>query len=803
MTETQQEQQVEKHNFDADIQQLMHLIVHTFYSNRDVFLRELVSNSSDALDKIRYDDLKNSITDSSYEININLDKESKMLKIQDTGVGMSKEDLLNNLGMIARSGTKNFMKALEAKQDLNLIGQFGVGFYSVFLVADKVVVRTKKNDETAWRWESTGDGSYFLYEDDKTERGTSIELYMKEDALDYLGESKIRDIIKQHSQYMMYPLNLLVSKTREVDVVESLDTATTLNTANDTTTDATLNTVNDNDATATDATATDATATDATATDATATANNDEDGETVNDIKEVLDEGGETSKKTITESYAEWEKLNDQEPIWIKNSDEVTLEEYNKFYKNLTNDYDDCLRYKHFTVEGQIDVKGVVFIPKKAPMDMFQNEPKKNKIKLYVKRVFISDTCEELIPDYMNFVSGIIDSNDLPLTVSREMLQQNRSIKLIKKSITKQVLNLLDDLSGSDDYETFYNEFSKNIKLGIHSDDVNRVKLTKLLRFNTSNSLDKQISLDTYVLNMKENQPGIYYITGENINIVQNSPFLEKLKNKGFDVLFMTDAIDEYVLQYLTEFDGKKLFSVTKVNLDTGDTENTKKELEELSKEFEPLCKKIKEVLKTDVEDVLISNRIVNTPCCLVTAEHGWSANMERIMKAQTLGNNQMAQFMKPKKTLELNPNNNMIKELNKLVGMGDQYSSILNYYIDILYNSSILDSGFSLQNPRTFSENIYRMMDGSIQNFSANPDEFLQNVKSEMNTGGTEESVGVTEESVGVTEESVGVTEESVGVTEESVGVTEESVGVTEESVGVTEESVGVTEETLEVTRE
>ena len=698
MSETIQQEQVnkEKHNFDADIQQLMHLIVHTFYSNRDIFLRELISNSSDALDKIRYDDLKKSITDSSYEIKINLDKESNILKIEDTGVGMSKEDLLNNLGMIARSGTKNFMKALENKQDLSLIGQFGVGFYSVFLVADKVVVRTKKNGENSWRWESTGDGSYFLNEDEKIERGTSIELYMKEDALDYLKESKIKDIIKQHSQYIMYPLNLLVTKTREVEVTETKNTeAEDLETKNDEAED--LETKN----------------------------NEAEDLE--NDIKEVEDDSEKQSKNNITESYEEWERVNEQEPIWIKNSDEVTLEEYNKFYKNLTNDYVDCLRYKHFAVEGQIAAKGILFIPKRAPTDMFQNTNKKNKIKLFVKRVFISDNCEELIPDYMNFVSGLIDSDDLPLTVSREMLQQNRTIKLIRKSIIKQVLNLLDDLSGSEDYNTFYNEFSKNIKLGIHEDETNRTKLAKLLRFNTSKSGEKTVSFDTYISNMKENQPGIYYITGENINVVQNSPFLEKLKDKDFEVLFMTDAIDEYVLQYLKEYEGKKLLSVTKVNLDTGDTDSTKKELEELSKEFEPLCKKIKEVLKTNVEDVLISNRIVNTPCCLVTAEYGWSANMERIMKAQTLGNNQMAQFMMPKKTLELNPNNSMIKELNKLVGMGEQYNPILNYYIDILYNSSILDSGFSLQNPRTFSENIYRMMDGSIQNFSANPEEFLK----------------------------------------------------------------------------
>jgi molecular chaperone HtpG len=726
-----------KYSFDADIQQLMHLIVHTFYSNRDIFLRELISNSSDALDKIRYNDLKNNNTsDSNYEIKINLDKELRMLRIEDTGVGMSKDDLLNNLGMIARSGTKNFVKALENKTDMNLIGQFGVGFYSVFLVADKVIVHSKKNDEEGYRWESDGSGSYFLSKEEKNSRGTTIELYMKEDALEYLDESKVRDIIKQHSQYIMYPLNLLVTKTREVEVEDEEESNDIDNTNS---TDETSENAASEDASETTENAASEDVSETTENAASEDAGEDAGEDAINDEGTINEETTEDKpKNTITESYEEWEKINEQQPIWIRNADDIKLEEYNAFYKNLTNDYDDCLRYKHFTVEGQIDVKGLLYIPKRAPMDMFQNANKKNKIKLYVRRVFITDECENLVPDYMSFVSGLIDSNDLPLTVSREMLQQDRNIKLIKKSITKQVLNLLDSLSETEDYLTFYKEFSKNIKLGVHEDESNRPKLTKLLRFNSTLSRDKLISLDTYISNMKENQPGIYYITGENINIVEHSPFLEKLKNKNFEVLFMTDPIDEYVLQYLKDYEGKKLLSVTKVNLELGDSDDTKKELEEVSKEFEPLCKKIKEVLKTNVEDVLISNRIIDAPCCLVTAEYGWSANMERIMKAQTLANNQMSQFMMPKKTLELNPNNNMIKQLNNLVNLENDSDNLVDYYINILYSSSILDSGFSLENPRQFSENIYKMLDGSLKNIMSNS----ENLSKEQPSNSVDEPV-------------------------------------------------------------
>ena len=334
----------------------MHLIVHTFYSNRDIFLRELISNSSDALDKRRYEDLKNANTENNYGINISLDRESKTLLLEDTGIGMSKDDLLSNLGMIARSGTKNFMKAMENKKDMSLIGQFGVGFYSVFLVAERVVVTTKKNNEDSYVWESDGSGEYIMKLGSKESVGTSIKLFIKEDALEYLEENKIRDIIKQQSEYITYPLNLLVSKTREVEIDEA---------------------ENKDDL--------------------------ENENENEGDVKEVNEENdnNKLEKKTITESYEEWEKVNEQEPVWVKNSSDVSLEDYNNFYKNLSGDYDDFLIHKHFSVEGQIGVKGIVFIPKRAPFDLFQNSKNKNRMKLYVRRVFITDNCEELI-DYMN-----------------------------------------------------------------------------------------------------------------------------------------------------------------------------------------------------------------------------------------------------------------------------------------------------------------------------------------------------------------------------------------------------------------
>uniref|UniRef100_A0A6C0J0J0 Histidine kinase/HSP90-like ATPase domain-containing protein n=1 Tax=viral metagenome TaxID=1070528 RepID=A0A6C0J0J0_9ZZZZ len=752
--------------FDADIQQLMHLIVHTFYSNRDIFLRELISNSSDALDKIRYENLQNNESNNEdYKINMKIDRENKLLTIEDTGLGMSEEDLLNNLGTIARSGTKNFLKTLESKNDLNLIGQFGVGFYSVFLVAEKVIVNTKKDKNIGFSWISDGNGEYIIKENlEKKDRGTSITIFVKEDALNYLEEGKIKEIIKQHSQYITYPINLLVTKTREIEnTEEGVDDENTAN----------------------------------------------KEG-LVEDVEESEEK---KIRNKITETYEEWEKLNEQEPIWIKSSDQVSLEEYNKFYKNLSNDFDDCLRYKHFKVEGNIDVKGVLFIPKRAPMDMFQtNNNNKNKIKLYVKRVFICDDCPELIPDYMNFVTGIIDSDDLPLTVSREMLQENKTINLIRKSVTKQVLNTLESLSESEeDYNNFYKEFSKNIKLGIHEDEKNRNRLTKLLRFNSLKKVDKLLSLDDYISNMKENQPGIYYITGESISKVINSPFLEKLKNKDYNVLFLTDAIDEYMLQYLTEYENKKLLSVTKVNLELGETEEEKKNLETISKDFEPLCLKIKEVLKTNIENVSISNRITNAPCCLVTAEFGWSANMERIMKAQTLGNSQMSQFMSPKKTFELNPNHNMIISLNNILKSNNENTNrLIEYYINILYNSSILDSGFSLDNPRDFSENIYKMMDSSLENLLKNEtnSEQLNNLNASKDTfDGTTENLNISEETSNGTTENLNVSEETsnenLNASEETSDGTTENLNASEETSDGTTENLNASEETSDGTTE
>ena len=668
----------EKHVFQAEVNRMMKLIINSLYRNKEIFLRELISNASDALDKIRL----LSLTDKSMlaatdelSIRIKADKENHVLTITDTGIGMTKTDLINNLGTIAKSGTADFLGKLQdasSSQEMNdMIGQFGVGFYSTFLVAEKVIVTSKHNDDKQYIWESDSN-EFNIAEDprgDTLKRGSQISVFLKEEAYDYLEQDTLKDLIRKYSQFINFNIYLWSSTTETVD--EPIE--------------------------------------DEPEEEEEAEKDEDEDAA----VEEDKEEEDKPKTKKVSKTTWDWSLINDSKPIWTRKPNDIEEGEYAEFYKSITKDSNGPLTQTHFIAEGEVTFKSLLFVPVQQPSESFNKYGADSEnIKLYVRRVFITDDFKDMMPNYLSFVRGVVDSDDLPLNVSRETLQQHKLLKVIKKKLVRKTLDMIKKID-DDKYAAFWQEYSTNIKLGVIEDAANRTRLAKLLRF--TSSAGKLTSLSEYVERMKDKQEQIFYMAGGNEAEVKESPFVERLLKKGYEVLYLTEAVDEYAISALPEFEGKKFQNVAKegFSLD-GDTDAGKQRMEELKERFEPLMKWMQEdALKDHILRAEISERLDSSPCALITSRFGWTANMQRIISSQThskTNDMQRDYYLNQKKALEINPRHPLIKELLRRVEDNPE-DPIAKEMSLMMFNTATLRSGYMLKDTVAFASHIENLM--------------------------------------------------------------------------------------------
>lgn len=681
----------EKRNFQTEVNRMMKLIINSLYRNKEIFLRELISNASDALDKIRLLSLTDkSALDATDELSIRIkaDKEAGLLHITDTGIGMTLNELITNLGTIAKSGTAEFL-AKAASSDTgatemnDLIGQFGVGFYSAFLVADKVIVTSKSNsDDKQHIWESDSN-SYIVTEDPRGNtlpRGTTITLKLKEEAKDFLAEDTLKNLIEKYSQFINFPIYLWQSRIEKVE--EPIDED-----------ESTKEEPKEEEPAATE--------------------------DKVEDEKDAKEKEEKAKTRTVEKTIWEWKLINTAKPIWQRKPADITDEEYDEFYKILTKDSQKPLSRSHFIAEGEVTFKSLLFIPKVQPSESFNKYgTKTDNIKLYVRRVFITDDFQDMMPSYLSFVRGVVDSDDLPLNVSRENLQQHKLLKVIKKKLVRKVIDMIKKMS-KEDFDAFWSEYSTNIKLGVIEDSANRSRLAKLLQFQSSSLKEgEQTRFSEYVSRMKEKQDVIYYIAGTSYKEASTSPFVERLIKKGYEVLYMTDAIDEYAISSLPEFDGKRFQNVAKEGLKVDSSEKAKEKLEELNKKFSPLIKWLEsDVLKDQVSKVTVSQRLHDSPCALVASQFGWTGNMERLARSNAHSKSKDTTrdyYLSQKKALEINPRHPLIKELlRRIEDTSDD--PMAKTMANLMFETATLRSGYMLQDSVSFASRVESLLRESL----------------------------------------------------------------------------------------
>ncbi|MFV5514704.1 molecular chaperone HtpG [Acinetobacter gerneri] len=641
MSEQSAQQATQKHSFQAEVAQLLHLVTHSLYSNPEIFLRELISNASDACDKLRFEGINHPDfyeNDPNLHVRVSLDKEQKTITISDNGIGLTAQEAIDNLGTIAKSGTKDFMSKLtgDQKSDAQLIGQFGVGFYSGFIVAEKITVESRHAGLDAAegvRWISGGTGDFEVEQINKASRGTDIILHLRDDALEYLEPWKVKQIINKYSDHISLPIEMQKEVWQEDEAAE---------------------------------------------------------GEQA--------QGGKMVKTD------EWEVINSASALWTRNKSEITEEQYVEFYKNLTHDFEAPLAWAHNHVEGNIEYTQLLYIPSKASGDIFTREAKAG-IKLYVKRVFIMDDADNLIPNYLRFIQGVVDSADLPLNVSRELLQESRDVKTIREGNTRRILNLLDGLAKSEDekdqenFKKFYAEFGSVIKEGLGEDFSNRERILKLLRFATTTNDEIVTSLADYKARMKDGQKAIYYVTADSLNAAKNSPQLELFKKKGIEVILMADRVDEWAMNFVQEFDGTPMQNVSKGAVDLGDLQDAeeKKALEAAAEQFKPVVEQLSDALKSKTKEVRVTTRLVDSPACLVTPEGELSPQLVRMLKQA----GQAVPDSKP--ILEINPDHPLVKKLQG----SQQFDDLAN----VIFDQAVIAEGGLPEDPAEYVKRINSLL--------------------------------------------------------------------------------------------